>query len=94
MLYYIFSSDNAISHVENGTDYLSTAGDFTFNAVNITLYIPILIMDNSHTDDERYIVLGITSDCGINIWIQIFIWDDETGRLVLLNSSIVAVLYL
>ena len=63
----------SFSCVENGTDYLSTAGSLTFDAVNVTLYFPIEILDNSNPDGERYIVLGITSDCGIDIWIQIFI---------------------
>ena len=65
--------------IGDGTDYHSTAGTFTFDAVNNVLYFPILIIDNSNPDGQRFFVLGITSDCGIDIWIQIFIWDDETG---------------
>ena len=68
----------------DGRDYRSTLGTnntFTFTNVGEYIYVTIPIIDNSRLDDERFFLLGITSDCGINIWLQIFIWDDERGRL-------------
>ena len=37
-------------------------------------------MNNHHRDGQRFFLFGIKSECGIDIWIQIFIWDDEWGR--------------
>ena len=68
----------------DGRDYNSTLGTndtFTFTIVGEYIYVTIPIIDNSGLDYQRFFLLGITSDCGINIWLQIFIWDDERGRL-------------
>ena len=69
----------------DGRDYRSTLGTndtFTFTFVDESIYVTIPIMDNSRLDDrQRYFAFGITSDCGIRIWLQIFIWDDERGKL-------------
>ena len=68
----------------DGSDYRSTLGTndtFTFTIVGEYIYVTIPIIDNSHLDGQRFFLFGITSDCGINIWLQIFIWDDERGRL-------------
>ena len=68
----------------DGIDYLSTPGTdntFTFTYVDQSIYVTIPILDNSRLDGQLYFVFGITSDCGISIWLQIFIWDDDRGML-------------
>ena len=65
----------------DGRDYRSTNDTFTFIIVGQSIYISIPLKDNLYHDGRRFFLFGITSDCGINIWIQIFIWDDEWGRL-------------
>ena len=68
----------------DGIDYRSTAANndtFTFHFVGQAIYVTIPLIDNLRHDGKRYFLFGITSKYGINIWIQIFIWDDEWGRL-------------
>ena len=68
----------------DGRDYrstLDTNDTFTFTTIVNAIYVTIPIINNSHLDGQRFFVFGITSDCGISIWLQIFIWDDERGRL-------------
>ena len=68
----------------DGIDYHSTDATndtFTFLFVGDAINITIPLIDNLRYDGKRYFLFGITSKCGINIWIQIFIWDDEWGRL-------------
>ena len=65
---------------EDGRDYLSTNDTHKFTYVGESICITIKIIDNLRHDGKRFFLLGILSDCGIDIWIQIFIWDDEWGR--------------
>ena len=68
----------------DGSDYHSALGTndtFTFTIVGQYIYVTIPIIDNLRLDGQRFFFLGITSDCGIKIWLQLFIWDDERGRL-------------
>ena len=68
----------------DGRDYYSTPetnDTFTFTYFDQSIYVTIPILDNSHQDGQLYFVFRITSDCGISISLQIFIWDDERGML-------------
>ena len=70
--------------VGDGRDYLSTPGTndtYIFGGVNQSIYVTIPILDNPRLDGQLFFVFGITSDCGIRIWLQIFIWDDERGNI-------------
>ena len=67
----------------DGRDYNSsraTNNTHTFTVVEDSIYVAIPIIDNHRRDGQRFFLFGITSDCGIDIWLQIFIWDDEQGR--------------
>ena len=55
------------------------------------MYVTIPIMNNHHRDNQRFFFFGITSNCGIRIWLQIFIWDDEQGRLIIVNTDAMAI---
>ena len=61
----------------NSTSYTNDTTKFTYVGQAICIHIPIL--DNMRHDGRRFFFFGITSDRGINIWLQIFIWDDERG---------------
>ena len=66
----------------DGRDYNSsraTNNTHTFTVVEDSIYVAIPIIDNHRRDGQRFFLFGITSDCGIDIWLQIFIWDDEQG---------------
>ena len=63
-----------------GDDYLPFEDDFTFTAKGQYKYVTIQILNNAKHDGKRYFFLYIKSSCGVYIWIQIFIWDDEWGR--------------
>ena len=71
-LYFVFAVDRK--------DYRSTAGDTVFSRVGQGINVRIPIIDNIRHDGDRYFLLRITSKSGINIWIRIFILDDEWGR--------------
>ena len=67
----------------DGRDYnssVATNNTHTFTIIEDSIYVAIPIIDNNHSDGQRFFLFGITSDCGIDIWLQIFIWDDEQGR--------------
>ena len=68
----------------DGRDYHSTPATndtFTFLFVGQFIYVTIPLIDNLCHNGKRYFLFGITSKCGIDIWIQIFVWDDERGML-------------
>ena len=68
----------------DGRDYYSTAGTndtFTFRSIGQTICVTIPLIDNVRHDGKRFFLFAITSTFGIDIWIQIFIWDDEWSRL-------------
>ena len=72
----------------DGKDYRSTAATndtFIFSRVGQAIYVRIPIIDNMRHDGKRFFLLGITSKSGIDIWLQIFIWDDEWGRCATLR---------
>ena len=70
-----------ISFIVSGTDYSSVSNNYTFSVVGEYIYVRIKIRDNSRHDGKRFFFFGIKSDLGLDIWLQIFIWDDEAGRL-------------
>ena len=39
-------------------------------------------------DGKRFFLFGITSKSGIDIWLQIFIWDDEWGKCATLRNIV------
>ena len=39
-------------------------------------------------DGKRFFLFGITSKSGIDIWLQIFIWDDEWGKCATLKNIV------
>ena len=68
----------------DGVDYQSgidTNNSFTFDAAGVFTNVTIPIKDNSRRDGQRFFLFAIKSDSNINIWLQIFIWDDERGKL-------------
>ena len=78
--YFFFAVD--------GKDYRSTAATndtFIFSRVGQAIYVRIPIIDNMRHDGKRFFLFGITSKSGIDIWLQIFIWDDEWGRCATLR---------
>lgn len=68
-----------ISFVEDRRDYVDTNDTHKFTRIGESIYIAIKIIDNLRHDGKRFFLFGIVSECGIDIWIQIFIWDDEWG---------------
>ena len=69
----------------DGRDYRSTRATnntHTFTVIGDNIYVKIPILNNRRRDGQRFFLFGIISNCGINIWLQIFIWDDEQGRLI------------
>ena len=80
----------------DGVDYQSgidTNNSFTFDAAGVFTNVTIPIKDNSRRDGQRFFLFAIKSDSNINIWLQIFIWDDERGRLFKLPFHVVAYPY-
>ena len=75
------------SFAVNGRDFSSTSGARRFTFVGEAIYIYIPIIDNMRHDGKRFFLIGITSECGIDIWLQIFICDDEWGRCAALRNS-------
>ena len=67
--------------LEDGVDYVASNDIYTFTHIGEYIYVTIEIRDNLRHDGKRFFLFGILSTCGIDIWIQIFIWDDEWGRL-------------
>ena len=68
----------------DGIDYRSTRvtnNTHTFTVIGDNIYVTIPIINNRYRDGQRFFLFGITSECGIKIWLQIFIWDDEQGKL-------------
>ena len=65
---------------------LDTNNTFTFTVIKDYIYVTIPIINNNHHDNQRFFLFGITSNCGINIWLQIFIWDDEQGKLIIITN--------
>ena len=81
---YVRFGINLYFFLVDGRDYYSTPGTndtFTFLFVGQFIYVTIPLIDNLCYNGKRYFLFGITSKCGIDIWIQIFIWDDERGML-------------
>ena len=73
-----------ISFPVDGRDYrssLATNNTHTFTVIGDNIYVTIPILNNRHRDNQRFFLFGIISECGIDIWLQIFIWDDEQGKL-------------
>ena len=64
----------------DGRDYNSTNNTHTFTLIDDNICVTIPIINNQHRDNQRFFLFGITSECGIDIWLQIFIWDDERGK--------------
>ena len=68
----------------DGRDYnssLDTNNTHTFTVIEDYVNVNIPIVNNNHHDNQRFFLFGIKSECGIDIWLQIFIWDDEQSRL-------------
>ena len=83
--YFLFTVD--------GVDYQSgidTNNTFTFDAVGVYENVTIPIKDNTRRDSQRFFLFAIKSDCNISTWLQIFIWDDDRGRLFKLPTIIFA----
>ena len=79
----------------DGRDYRSTRvtnNTHTFTVIGDNIYVKIPILNNRRRDGQRFFLFGITSDCGINIWLQIFIWDDEQGKLIIINTDVTGML--
>ena len=76
----------------DGRDYHSTPdtnNTHTFTVIGDNIYVRIPILNNHRRDGQRFFLFGITSNCGINIWLQIFIWDDEQGKLIISTNAII-----
>ena len=76
----------------DGRDYRSTRATnntHTFTVIGDNIYVKIPIVNNRRRDGQRFFLFGITSNCGINIWLQIFIWDDEQGKLIIITNAII-----
>ena len=71
----------------DGIDYSSRNinNTYTFTVIGDNIYVTIPIKNNRRRDNQRYFLFGITSEYDIDIWLQIFIWDDEQGRLINTN---------
>ena len=69
----------------DGIDYSSSniSNTHTFTVIGDNIYVTIPIINNQHRDGQRFFLLGITSECGIDIWLQIFIWDDERSKCII-----------
>ena len=68
----------------DGRDYnssLDTNNTHTFTVIEDYVNVNIPIVNNNHHDNQCVFLFGIKSECGIDIWLQIFIWDDEQSRL-------------
>ena len=75
----------------DGRDYHSTPdtnNTHTFNVIGDNIYVKIPILNNCR-DGQRFFLFGITSNYVINIWLQIFIWDDEQGTLITSTNAII-----
>ena len=76
----------------DGRDYRSTRATnntHTFTVIGDNIYVRIPILNNRRRDGQRFFLFGITSNCGIRIWLQIFIWDDEQGKLIISTNAII-----
>ena len=66
---------------------LATNNTHTFTVIGDNIYVTIPILNNHRRDNQRFFLFGIRSDCGIDIWLQIFIWDDEQGKLIIIART-------
>ena len=74
----------------DGRDYHSshaTNNTHTFTVIGDNIYVTTPIINNDRRDNQRFFLFGIQSECGIDIWLQIFIWDDEQGKLLIIAST-------
>ena len=81
---------SCISFLVDGRDYYSsraTNNTHTFTVIGDNIYVTIPIINNRHRDGQRFFLFGIRSDHGIGIWLQIFIWDDEQGKLIIIANA-------
>ena len=79
----------------DGRDYHSTVetnDTHTFTVIDDNIYVKIPILNNRQRDGQRFFLFAIKSECGIDIWLQIFIWDDEQGRLIIINKDATGIL--
>ena len=79
----------------DGADYRSTVetnNTHTFTVIGDNIYVKIPILNNHHRDGQRFFLFAIKSECGIDIWLQIFIWDYEQGRLIIINTDVTGML--
>ena len=79
----------------DGRDYRSTRATnntHTFTVIGDNIYVKIPIVNNRHHDGQRFFLFAIKSDCGIDIWLQIFIWDDEQGKLIIIYTDVTGML--
>ena len=72
----------------NSKDFSPVVGTNKFTYIGQAIYIHIPIIDNMRHDGKRFFLFGITSKSGIDIWLQIFIWDDEWGKCATLRNIV------
>ena len=42
---------------------------------------PITLIDNHVHDGNKKFFLRVKGECGVDVWVEICIWDDEWGTL-------------
>ena len=73
-----------------GKDFVGLVQRFTINQMNPSFVKNINILDNEIKDGRRRFFFRVKGGCGLDEWVEICIWDDESSMFSLtlaLNHS-------
>ena len=73
-----------------GEDYTAIMAMFTVNQMSPSTTKRVEILDNDDRDGNKNFFLRIQGECGVDVWVEICIWDDESSMFSLtlaLNHS-------
>ena len=64
-----------------GTDYDPVNASYSVPRQETTLCEHITIKDNPYHDGNRKFIFRVSGEYGVDVWVEICIWDDEWGML-------------
>jgi len=64
-----------------GRDFNGLMQTFTINQMNPAFMENINLLDNMNQDGKRRLFFRVKGDCGLDEWVEICIWDDESSML-------------
>ena len=76
-----------------GEDYTAIMAMFTVNQMSPSTTKRVEILDNDDHDGNKKFFLRIQGECGVDVWVEICVWDDEWGMLHCLSDRIGVLLW-